>query len=513
MNYKEWLTKFSVWWSELSRSRKIIIVVAALGVLAALAVIGQMLFSTNYTPLFTGLDPKDAGKITEELKNQNIPYRISDQGKTIEVPDNVVYETRINLASSGTLYSSGVGFELFDQSKFGVTEFEQQVGYQRAMQEELRRTIVQIDAVEQARVHLVLPKQSLFINEQTEPSASIAIKLKPTAKISPENIRGIVELVAGSVQGLKSENINIIDMEGNYLTDNLRLGDNDATMTMAAMEHIELRRAYEKELETRIQSMLRKILGNGSAVAMVTADLDFDKTQYTSITHQPGEVLSERIINETGTGPGGAGGVPGTDANMPGDNIPAVGAVGDASYSREESTVNYQVPTLKENVEKSIGSVKKLSASVVLNGNYSQAQIQQINDVVATAIGYQVERGDQINVSSMAFDDSELRAIGDEMAMASAMEEQKRLYAMYAAIGLGALLILAAIAIFVIRRRKSSKATAEELLLQESAVSELAAGEETEEVPVVVTKKDKIREVTESNPEEVAEVLKIWMKE
>jgi flagellar M-ring protein FliF len=511
LNYREWLAKFSSWWRDLSRSRKIIITSSAIGAVVVLAVIGQVLFSTPYAPLFTGLDPKDAGKITEELKKENIPYRISDQGKTIEVPEDIVYETRINLASNGALYSSGVGFELFDQSKFGVTEFEQQVGYQRALQEELRRTITQIDGVEQARVHLVLPKESLFLSEQTEPSASIAIKLKPTAKIPPENVRGIVELVSGSVQGLKKENIHIIDMEGNSLTEGLKLGDEDASMTIAALEHLELRRSYEKELEDRIQNMLRKILGSGKAVAMVTADLDFDKTQYTSTTYDTGQVLSENVVTETGIGPGGSGGVPGTDTNLPGETIPAEGGGDSASYSREETTTNYQVPTRQENVIKSLGSVRKLSASVVLNGNYSQAEIQQINEVVAAAIGYQEERGDQINVSSMAFDDAELKAIADEMSVASAMEEQKRKYIKYALIGLGVLTVLAALALYLVKRRKSSLEA--EQSIPEEAMVETAATTETIQVPPVVTKKDKVKEVTRKNPEEVAEVLKIWIKE
>ncbi|MFZ5650287.1 MAG: flagellar basal-body MS-ring/collar protein FliF [Bacillota bacterium] len=222
MNLGQLLARFGERWRNLNQTQKVLAILAVVGVLTALTVLSQIVFKTPYAPLFTGLDPKDAGKISEELKKEKIPYRVANQGKTIEVPENAVYETRIKLASSGALYSSGVGFELFDQKKFGITEFEQQVGYQRALQEELRRTIVQVEAVEQARVHLVMPKKSLFLNDQTEPSASIALKLKPTAKISGENVRGIVELVAGSVEGLKPENINVIDMQGNSLSDGLR---------------------------------------------------------------------------------------------------------------------------------------------------------------------------------------------------------------------------------------------------------------------------------------------------
>ena len=279
MNPRQLLANIAIKWQSLSQTKKVISILIATGALVALVIIGQYTFSTPYAPLFTGLDPKEAGKITEELKKEKVPFQVTNQGQTIEVPEKLVYETRIKLASSGVLYSSGIGFELFDQKKFGITEFEQQVGYQRALQEELRRTIVQVEAVDQARVHLVLPKKSLFLDDQSEPSASIALKLKPTAKIQEENVRGMVELVAGSVEGLKPENIHIIDMQGNSLSDNLKL-DKSANPTKATLDRNDIRRAFEKELETRIQNMLRQILGPGMAVAMVTAELNFDQEQY-----------------------------------------------------------------------------------------------------------------------------------------------------------------------------------------------------------------------------------------
>jgi flagellar M-ring protein FliF len=517
VNFRELLARFGERWQALSQVRKTGVILAAIGVLVTLAVLGQILFSTPYAPLFTGLDPKDAGKIAEELKKEKIPYQITNQGKTIEIPEKQVYETRIKLASSGALYSSGVGFELFDQKKFGVTEFEQQVGFQRALQEELRRTIVQIDAVEQARVHLVLPRKSLFLNDQTQPSASIALKLKPTARISPENVRGIMDLVAGSVEGLKPENIHIIDMQGNSLTDGLKLGDKTAMMTKAALDRNEIRRSFEKELETRIQGMLRQILGPAMAVAMVTADLDFDQQQYKATTYDKGQVLSEHNITETGSGPGGSGGQPGTDSDLPGKSIPAAGGGGGgSSYSKQETTTNYQVPTKEETVVRAPGSIRRLSVSVVLNGNYSQVQIQQIHDVVATAIGYKSNRGDQINVSSMAFDDSEKREIGAELAKQRAKEEQREklvTYAVFAALGLVLAMLLWMYAASRLRRRAESAA---ELRRQQEEARKKAlpeAEEEKAEVPRISTRQDEIREIATLSPDEVAEILKIWIKE
>ncbi|MFZ5644558.1 MAG: flagellar basal-body MS-ring/collar protein FliF [Bacillota bacterium] len=517
MNFRQLLSGLGEKWQALNQTRKVIAILIATGVLVALVIIGQALLSTPYAPLFTGLDPRDAGKITEELKKERTPYNVTDQGKTIEVPENMVYETRIKLASSGALYSSGVGFELFDQKKFGITEFEQQVGYQRALQEELRRTIVQVEAVEQARVHLVLPKRSLFLDEQTEPSASIALKIKPTAKISEDNVKGMVELVAGSVEGLKPENIHIIDMQGNSLSDNLKM-DKSAALTKAALDRYELRRNFEKELESRVQNMLRQILGPGMAVAMVTAELNFDQEQYKATTYDKGQVLSEHNINEAGTGPGSAGGAPGTDSELPGKSIPAASGGGGGTYSKQETTTNYQVPNKEETVVKAPGSPKRLSVSVVLNGNYSEAQIKQVEGVVAAAIGYNTNRGDQIVVSSMTFDDSEKKEIGAELAKQKEREEQQKQLMTYGAAAIAGLAILVLALRYIqgkLRRRAERLA---ELRRQEEEARrrELlgeAQDEEQLELPKIASAQDEVREIATGNPEGVAEILKLWLKE
>ncbi|MHB8916632.1 MAG: flagellar basal-body MS-ring/collar protein FliF [Desulfocucumaceae bacterium] len=517
MNLKELLIRFGERWQALGQVQKVVAFSAAAGLLVALVILGQVVFKTPYAPLFTGLDPKDAGKISEELKKEKIPYRVTNQGKTIEVPEKQVYETRIKLASSGALFSSGVGFELFDQKKFGVTEFEQQVGYQRALQEELRRTIVQIDAVEQARVHLVLPKKSLFLNDQSDPSASIALKLKPTARISSENVRGIVDLVAGSVEGLKPENIHIIDMQGNSLSDTIKLGDKSAMITKAALDRNEIRRTFEKDMETRIQNMLRQILGSGMAVAMVTADLDFDQQQAKSTSYEKGQVLSEHSVTETGTGPGSSGGAPGTDSDLPGKSIPAAGGSGGgSSFSKQEITTNYQVPAKEETVVRAPGSIRRLSTSVVLNGNYSQVQMQQIHDVVATAIGFKSNRGDQITVSSMAFDDSEKKEIGAELAKQKAREEERSRYTTMALLVAGALALLALLLVYVSRRLRRRTERMAEMRIKEEADRKralLEAAEDSPDVPKIATRQDEIREIASMSPDEVAEILKIWIKE
>jgi flagellar M-ring protein FliF len=390
-------------WQALPRPRQVLLVAAAAGLLATVIYLAVLITRPVYAPLFTDLEPGQAGKIAEELKNMKVPYRLEDQGKTIAVPEERVPDVRIELASKGVLADAGAGWELFDQQKFGVTDFEQQVNYQRALQEELRRTITSLEEVEQARVHLVLPRESLFLDEQVEPSASIALKLK--SELKPEQVKGIMDLVVGSVQGLKPENVHIIDMEGNVLSDDLALADERAKLARLSLDQYQVRRQYEKELETRIQQMLTRILGPNKAVAMVTADLDFDQRQTTTTTVQPGQVLSQQTVNESGSGTG-AGGAP-SETFQPGSSIPALTG-GNSQYQKRQTTTNYQLGSQQQTLVAAPGTLRRLSVAVVLNGNYSAPQLQQVQDMVAAAVGLQQNRGDQINVSAMPFDTSYL---------------------------------------------------------------------------------------------------------
>lgn len=499
-------------WSVFNQTQKIISVLVAVGLVVCLAYLGQLLMRPSYAPLFSGLEPKEAGVIVEKLKSMKIPYQLTDQGKTIKVPENVVYDTRIQLASSGLLAGGGAGFELFDQNKFGQTDFEQQVGYQRALQEELRRTIVQLEGVEQARVHLVIPKKSVFISDQGNPSASVALKLKPSARLKPEQVQGISDLLVGSIEGLKQDNVHIIDTEGNILSDNLKRDNPAAVMTRAALDQQKAQREYEIEVEKRIQQMLSRIMGQGKAVAMVTAELDFSQQQTTTSTStNPDNIKSsEHIIKEEGRG-SQAGGAPGTDSNVTTTPF-ALGGTSD--YSREESTTNYQPNTRQETLVKAPGGLRRQSVSVVVNEAAGPAEVQKIRDVVAAAIGYDEARGDQINVSSMVFDNSFQDKLAQEMAQHEAKAlERERVYT-YAMIG-GALLLLILVltALFIMRRRtrrKDEDVESEEIVPVRAKDIE---GERLLEKQVKDTRQNQIREYAKENPEDVAEILKVWIKE
>ncbi|MBC7105906.1 MAG: flagellar M-ring protein FliF, partial [Firmicutes bacterium] len=198
---RDLLARLGARWQTLAPGQKVLLVLGGAALLVTLFYLGNLAFAPRYVPLVTHLDPEGAAAVVDQLKAMKVPYRLADQGATVLVPEKQVYEARMKLASSGVLAGGGKGFELFDQTKLGVTDFAQQVDYQRALQEELRRTIVQLEEVDQARVHLVLPEKSVFVERQAQPSASVVLKLKPGHDLRAEQVRGIVSLVAGSVEG------------------------------------------------------------------------------------------------------------------------------------------------------------------------------------------------------------------------------------------------------------------------------------------------------------------------
>lgn len=496
-------------WQALNQTRKIIAVLAAAGVVVCLLFLGRMVFRPAYADLFTGLEPKDAGAVVEELKAMKVPYQIADQGQTIRVPEDQVYEIRNQLAGNGVLSGGGIGFELFDQSKFGQTDFEQQVGYQRALEGELRRTVLHLEGVEQARVHLVLPQKSVFISDQGTPSASVVLKLKPGTELKPEQVQGICDLFVGSVEGLIPENVHIIDTDGNVLSDNFKSSDPDIAAARVTLDQYNARREYEKELEKRIQQMLTQIMGPNRAVVMVTADLDFNRRQTTSTVYSnPDNVrISEQNVTESGTNDG-IGGAVGTDSNI--ITTPVAQVAGSSNYTREENTINYQVDTIQETVINAPGSIRRLSVSVVVNETGGPVNRQEIEALVGAAIGYDQNRGDQINVSSMAFDDSYQKEVEEEMARLDAAErakERERLYA-YALAGGVVLVLLTALLLW--RRRGARRIVNEDETVFEEFVP--VKDVELEQEPGD-DKQKQIRKLSMERPDEVAEVLKLWLRD
>jgi flagellar M-ring protein FliF len=504
------LARLNERWRGLSAIHRVSLVVLVIASLLALYYLGQFVRQMNYTTLFARLDPHEAGAIVQQLDSMRVPYLLQDGGTTIQVPKNRVDEVRIQLATTGALGVDGAGWELFDKSKLGITEFEQQVNYQRALQEELRRTIVQLDEVEAARVHLVLPEKSIFAEAQSPPSASIAVKLRPGAELSPDQVRGVVTLVAGSVEGLTVENVHLIDMRGRLLSGDL----SQDTAAGIAQSHQEIRRNYERELEQRLQQMIQRIVGPGRVVVMVTAEMDFSQQQSVStIPYGEPQVVSEQTVREEREGQG-TGGVPGMDANVPGpDTYPLAGTTQTESYLREETVTNYHVGTLQQTLVQPPGELRRLSTSVVVDGDLNPDRAAQIQEVVAAALGFNPERGDQIVVAPMAFDTTYQEQLEEELRRAeeAAAEKERRQLLMYA-VAAGAVLLLLVIAVVTAlvvsrRRRAEPEPQVEDVIPVAVAQADTAPADQLSE------KQRDVRELARQKPEEVAQIIKVWLTE
>jgi flagellar M-ring protein FliF len=374
----------------------------------------------EYATLYTNVQADNAGKIVEGLKGLNVPYSLTDEGKTISVPKDQVYEVRLSLASKGVVSEGGKGFELFDTSNMGATDFEINVNYQRALQEELRRSIVQINAVKQARVHLVLPQKSAFIENQNKPQASIILELKPLAALQPEQVKGIAELVAGSVENLSYEDVNIIDTEGHVLSDSIKNQGNTASQ----LTQMELKKSFEKDLETRIQQLLESIYGSDKIVAMVTANLDFNQKEADrTIWGNQGVVASEQN-SQTQTGTTGSSGLVGTAANV-GPTLSTSSSGANNANTNISSTKNYEINKVEEKEIYAPGRVISISVAVAVDGNPNTSKTARIKNVVSAAIGFDASRGDTINVLGTMFDKSSLIAAKAEMAKADAAAKKQ----------------------------------------------------------------------------------------
>jgi flagellar M-ring protein FliF len=488
-----------------SASQKAAVLLGCVGLLAAIFYLNGLLTQFNFGPLFTGLNEEDAGAIVQKLEGMKVPYQLSNGGSTISVPKSEVYKIRANLAASGALPGSGAGFELFDKTKLGITDFEQQVNYQRALQEELRRTIAQVDGVQNARVHLVIPQKSVFVEEQQKPSASIALKLKPLGRLSPEQVQGIVSLVCGAVEGIRPEYVHVIDMAGNVLSDEIAGGGTSHAVVIKGQQ--DLQRAYERELERRVSGVLTKIFGPDKAVAVVSADFDFSRQEtVTTIAYGEPAVLSEHTITEQNSS-GGATGVPGTGSNLV-PTYPSGTTAGQGS-SKQEVTRNYQVGQREEKVIQVPGRLRRLATSVVVDTNLTQANIERIQNVVAGAIGYDSERGDQIQVASIAFEKSHQKKMEAEMAAIEAKAaKEARKQQMWTIARQGAVGLIAVILMFIfIRWLANLKPAAPSI--QEVIPMRVGA----QPPPVVDERYLHVKETAEKKPDEVADVLRVWLTE
>jgi len=503
------------------------VVVATLLAFAALIMLANR---TEYRPLFTNLSSEDAGEIVKKLKDAKTPYQITPDGKGVLVPSDKVYELRLTLASEGLPQGGGVGFEIFDRKNFGMTEFVQKLNYQRALQGELARTISQISGVEQARVHLVIPEKSLFKEAEKPATASIVLRMKGNKSLRDAEVQGVVHLVASSIEGMNADNITVLDSRGKILSKGDGAGDATAKMTGTMLE---TQRAYERSLEDRLQTLLDRVVGGGKTVARATATFDFKQVERVEEKFDPETIAvrSEQRSEEKAGGTTIATGVPGVQTNL-GRNTPGAAGNTASGGSRNDETLNYEVSRSTSRTIEPVGTLSKVSVAILVDGKYeapaavkegesakpkyiprSPEELLQIEALVKGAIGFNAERGDQLSIQNIPFQDPEDAA---GLAEAPKWWSNPFFLALFKnlLIGLG----FVALMLFVIKPlintlRISRPPRLDILETMAPDVQEKLSASERAQLAAQMQEQQDLMEKAKTNPYQVAQILQNWLTE
>lgn len=534
------------WMSRLRANPRMPLIVAGSAAIAILVALVLWAKAPDYRTLYSNLSDQDGGAIVTQLTQMNVPYRFSDNGGALEVPADKVHELRLRLAQLGLPKGGAVGFELLDQEKFGISQFSEQVNYQRALEGELARTIETLGPVKSARVHLAMPKPSLFVREQKSPSASVTVNLEPGRALDEGQISAVVHLVSSAVAGLPPGNVTLVDQSGRLLTQS-NTGDrdlNDAQLKYAT--------DVESRVQRRIEAILGPIVGNSNVHAQVTAQIDFANKEQTEEQYSPNgdaaqAVMRSRQIN-TNEQVGGPypGGVPGALSNQPapansapistppanqqnGQQQSTTTTSGPHNSSRNETT-NYEVDRTIRHTKMNVGDVQRLSVAVVVNYRtmpdgktiaLTADQMKQIEDLTREAMGYSDKRGDTLNVVNSPFN-----AVDDTGGELPFWKQQSFIDQLMAAGRWLLVLIVAwllwrkAIRPLLSRRVEEAKAAQEEERIRketEDAVEVRLSKDEQQQQRRANQRlsaevmSQRIREMSDNDPRVVALVIRQWM--
>jgi flagellar M-ring protein FliF len=405
----------------------------------------------DFMPLYTQLSAEDAGEVVGRLRDQKIPYKLSHDGSTIQIPREKIYEIRLDLAAQGLPRGSGVGFEVFDNTKLGVTEFVQNINYQRALQGELSRTINGLAEVESSRVHIVIPPRSVFIEEEEPATASVILKVRHGRWISTDQVRGIVHLVSSSVPRLSPENVTVVDENGKMLAG----AGEERTASKISSDQLEFQKRKERLLEQGVTSMLEQVLGRDKAIVRVSCDLDFIQQESTEELYLPENqvVRSEQSTNEASSNPnGGPMGVPGMATNISKDSGKASQSVSRNSYKKQDNTRNYEIGKKTSRKILPVGKLQRLSVAVIVDGKYetvtetkyvarSTDEMATLESIVKRAVNFDETRGDKVEVANIPFNTDKLVELPEVDGVHSFMDGIKA-YGSYIKYILGGIFIL-----------------------------------------------------------------------
>ncbi|QOV62390.1 flagellar basal-body MS-ring/collar protein FliF [Kosakonia pseudosacchari] len=545
------------WLNRLRANPKIPLMVAAAAAVAIVVAMVLWAKSPDYRTLYSNLSDQDGGAIVTQLTQMNVPYRFADGSGAIEVPADKVQELRLKLAQQGLPKGGAVGFELLDQEKFGISQFSEQVNYQRALEGELARTIEALGPVKGARVHLAMPKPSLFVREQKAPSASVTVNLQPGRALDDGQISAVVHLVSSAVAGLPPGNVTVVDQSGRLLTQSGVAGRdlNDAQLKYTA--------DVEGRIQRRIEAILGPIVGNGNVHAQVTAKLDFSNKEQTEEQYTPNggdpsqAVLRSRQVNSSeqigGQYPGG---VPGALSNQPApansapittppanqqngqQNQNAQGQQGTSTASTttgprnttHNETNNYEVDRTIRHTKMNVGDIERLSVAVVVNyrslpGGKTAAltadQIKQIEDLTREAMGYTEKRGDTLNVVNSPFNAT------DDLGGQLPFWQQQSFIEQLMSAGRWLLVLIVAWLLWrkavrpqLVRRQEEAKALQEaqqaKAEIEESVEVRLSKDEQNQQRRSnqrlsAEVMSQRIREMSDNDPRVVALVIRQWM--
>jgi flagellar M-ring protein FliF len=502
--------------------------VAVLGT-GALLLAGFMVFrwvsQPDYAPLFSNLSSSDASAVISQLDSQGVQYKITNGGDTVMVPRNDVYKTRIQLSGDGLPSGSDSGYSILDGQDLSTSQFKEQTDFKRAMEGELTKTIEAMNGVQTAVVHLALPEKQVFADKQDPPTASVLVATRPGQTLDPGQVQAVVHLVAASIDGMDPNDVTVADSNGQLLS------TNDSTGGEAASSRSQYVNDYQSATEAKVQTMLDRVVGSGNADVQVTADLNFDKTVTESRSYKKadpnGLALSSTKHTETYTGPAGSApnGVVGPNGQM--GTTGTTGTVG-SGYKQSTETSDNALDTTTEHRESAPGSVNSLHIAVALDrtaaANNNPAEIEKM---ISSAAGIDPKRGDTVRVSVLPFDRSAEKAAAAELKASDAAKAKADRMAMYRNVGLGVLVALALLlAWFRGRRRNKQRQEATSYVVEQlrsdaarrddralenpaSTLLSLEGGPTTPEQDM----RDELIALVESQPEDVATLLRGWLVE
>lgn len=531
-----------------------IILISAVALLAILIpVLVTWASQPSYSVAFNNLTEEDASSIVETLKSSNIDYKLQGTG-TILVPADQVYDVRLSMAGQGLPKGSSTGFELFTGSTIGMTEFTQRVNYQQAMEGELERTIGSLEQVAGVRVHIVTPEKSLLVSDQTPTTASITIETKPGQVLDGATVRSITYLVANAVEGLKPENVVVVDTEGELLAS----GSGEGGLA-GSISQLDSRRAAElavaNDLQKKVRSLLDTALGPNRSVVQVNVALDWRDQEITTQTFQatPNAILSSQKSSESYViTDGTTSGVPGATTNLP-TAVPGAttGTTNPTLYTKTDETTNYEVASTESHEIIHPGQVQMVALSVLVDGVTDQEQLTKIQTAISAAVGINPERGDQISVQTLAFDTT----FADQQAEELATSEQTNMFILIGEI-VAVILILGLLLWYIQRLLRNLRMASVEvwdpvlkpmnlaslppqapasagdmLQLSQAAQQSLMSGEKAQTVQSVIsavvkpqpkqqpmTVEDQkmqqiVQRMAEDNPASVAEIIQMWLSQ